>query len=240
VIFDNYGQVLNHAIVIEIECSIETILISKLDESYVIYLSLDDEDRGAEFSVGDEHIHISDYEEGMPCHTLLLTVDEDFNHITHEPLRYEFEYMAANNSTVLYINSRRIYWYNSKLSPIKGKELDVFSDNLGDQKDFEMSDKYLFVLTKHQKFMIIDLKSSEVLEEIAVNADQLKLVSTDYLALFDSTSRMIYLYDQNEPFDFYEEVNLGEAIEDDMELLKDKSKYFTFYNETQMEYFMLN
>jgi hypothetical protein len=69
-----------------------------------------------------------------------------------------------------------------------------------------MSEKHLFVLCSASKLNIFDLEKFELTKEIDVNADQLKFVSTDYLALFGSASRRVYLFEPDGDFNSTQEL----------------------------------
>ncbi len=59
----------------------------------------------------------------------------------------------------------------------------------------------------------------------------MKPVSSDYLALFDSTSRKIYFYSQRDDFNLEKEFNLSDKIDTGLELARDTTKSLLFFNE---------
>ena len=72
---------------------------------------------------------------------------------------------------------------------------------------------------------------------VNVNAYQMKLVSNDFLALYDSTSRKIYLFGQSDDFTLENEIDLANKIEAGLSLVRDKARSLSFWNQTKLMYF---
>ncbi len=135
--------------------------------------------------------------------------------------------IIANSSLFLCKAFLRNYCYDLNLHAIKKMPLLKLPMNVlgAETVNFKMSDRYLFALCIGEKLKIFGLPSFNRIREIDLNADQMKLVSTDYLALFDSKSRMVYLYEQDD-----EQISLAESIEDGFTLASDQNKSISFYN----------
>ena len=93
------------------------------------------------------------------------------------------------------------------------------------------------MLSNYKRLTIFDIIEFAQVKEINVNADQMKLVSNDFLALYDSTSRKIYLFGQSDDFTLEKEINLANKIETGLWLASDKTRSLSFYNQTQLKYF---
>ncbi len=99
-----------------------------------------------------------------------------------------------------------------------------------------MSETHLFVLCSTGKLKIFDLERFELTKEIEVNADKMKLVSPDHLALFDTDSCMAYLFEQDCYFNLTEKFEFSNSLAVGLKLASDKTKSLAFYNQTQMKY----
>ncbi len=172
----------------------------------------------------------------------MLFVDEQFNYIKHQTFSSMFTHLAANSSQFLYINAAHTFFlYDSNLS-VNQSHLSnkVQANDSNTASDLEMSEKYLFVLCNTHKLKIFDLQTFDLVKEIDVNATQMKLVSTDYLALFNPTSRMMYFYSEDGDFALDEEVSLAESIEAGLTLAHDKTRFISFFNHNLIKYFDIN
>ncbi len=103
----------------------------------------------------------------------------------------------------------------------------------------EMSEAFLFVLCSTQKLKIFDLKAFDLVIEIDTKANQMKLVSTEFFALYDSAWRILHLHSQD-GFALVEKINLIGTIETGLKLARDKTRFITFYNEKKMKFLDIN
>ncbi len=141
--------------------------------------------------------------------------------------------MASNRTNLLCMDSLHRYsYFDSNLNNAIGPDLSEVRCNMKIKKtplDIEMSDKYLFLLYSSQILKIFDLKTFDLVHEIVnVNANQLKLVSTNYLAAFNSVTGMVYLYRQDDDFAFQENVNLAKSLDAGLILVRDKTPLIHF------------
>jgi hypothetical protein len=229
--FDNSGHVISRRNLFS-KLLIYEIKISKLREYYAILLQIGSESQGCNFQnkwLLNEDGSIRDY--------LALIADLDLNYVTHKPFDYMPKHVAANSFNFLYVDDSNLLFLCDKNLEIVQK---VGSKNIkiGTSKtilNIEMNDNHLFILWNNKKLRVHDLKTIRSVKEINVDAHQIKLVSTDYLALFNSTSRMMFFYDQDKDFDFEVEVNLAKEIDANLTLVQDKTKKFTFFSKTKMK-----
>jgi hypothetical protein len=100
----------------------------------------------------------------------------------------------------------------------------------------EMNDNNMFVLLKScQKLKIFETQTFTLVREIDTNANWLKLILTESIFLFDSTSRVVYWYDQHS-FEKLNEENISEQLpETNLMINSDKTKHITFYNSKAMK-----
>jgi hypothetical protein len=234
--FNNSAQVLSRIPEICLNTEIKEIKVIKLKSFYVFLFILDLV--STSFTFRNQNISLK-YSSESGFHGVLIQADEKLDYLKHHLTGSSKDmHVAANKYRLLYINSSSwIASYDFRhLSWIGSQVCNGVNESLDRQiLDLEASDKHLFVLYSNQQLKIFQLKASCLVKEINVNANQLKLVSTDYLALFNSTSRTVYLYNQDRRFDKVKELNLTESIEPGSKLSSDKTKFIAFYNNNQMK-----
>jgi hypothetical protein len=77
-----------------------------------------------------------------------------------------------------------------------------------------MNNSHLFILYRFKnQLRIFDLNTLDLVKKIDIKADNIKLVSTSHLILFDSEIRVIYLYNQSGDFEKLDQVDLKDELE---------------------------
>jgi hypothetical protein len=230
--FDNNGQVNIQIQNLFNDTAVKQLKVVRLGEYYAIQVNL---------MLGVDTCHFRTQQKIALNNTrnCLFIINKKMNFVKHLQLSSISMHMAANSSNLFCIDfSNQMFMYDSKLNLVQEEQLDILSGLVGQNVvDVNMNDQNLFVLCDIQTLKIFNAKTLSLLKEISVNANIISLVSNDYLVLFNSTSRMIHLYDQNGPvFDLKESALLDDKIEAGFVLASDKAKCFTFYNHTQMKY----
>jgi hypothetical protein len=245
VTFDNSGQVINQNLNLFDNYQIVDLKVVKLGTYFSINVDFGaDFDyefftfRGQEISFYD----ILDMGSGNYCQNILIIADEDLNYINHLNFYSMFKHMTANTLNLLCIDSSdQFSCYDLTLDLVMDHELDKVQKRITTSTlDLEMSDTHLFILCNTHKLKIFDLKTCDLVQEISVSANQIRLVFTDHIALFDPTSRMLHLHNQNHDFALDEEISLDKYIDAGLTLARDKTKTFSFYNNTHMKFFTLD
>jgi hypothetical protein len=99
-----------------------------------------------------------------------------------------------------------------------------------------MNENHLFILCKKNSSLlrIFDLNTCDLVKELEVEADQMKLVSTTHLILFDSDKQVLFLYNQSDDFDKLEHVDLKPWLESEELNLSGcgTSSQILFYNQS--------
>jgi hypothetical protein len=95
--------------------------------------------------------------------------------------------------------------------------------------DVEINDEYTFVLLRNHKLKIFDIKTNDLVKEIEVKADQIKLFPARYIGLFNSQSFIMVLYD-NINFEKQQELNFVKLVRPGCKLSRDKTKFVSFYD----------
>jgi hypothetical protein len=177
------------------------------------------------------------------CRSLLIIADSNLNLLNYKPMNSGF-YLAANSSHLLCIDrSYKVSYYDSNLDSAFTPKLAIDNERTAGVRfhDIEMSDEYLFMLGDDRLLRIFELEEFARVKEISVDADQMKLVSGDYLAVFSTTSGRLCLYGQFDDFSLEKEIEIDfeEEIDDDDGLMvaRDKTRSLTLYNSTKIKYF---
>jgi hypothetical protein len=68
---------------------------------------------------------------------------------------------------------------------------------------------------------------------MSVNGDQMKLVSTEYLAVLNSASKMLYVYNQDGGFEKVSEKSMPDLGDKKVVLSHDRAKFVTVYSYIQ-------
>jgi hypothetical protein len=80
-----------------------------------------------------------------------------------------------------------------------------------------MNDINLFILCSYPgtTLKIFSLDTLDLVKEVEVTADKMKLVSTKYLILSDSHNNVLYLYKQSGDFEKLDQANLRQLLDGD-------------------------
>jgi hypothetical protein len=180
---------------------------------------------------------------------LFFILDQDFNYIKHNASYHgkELLYMTANSSKVICIDSCYNYYlldmdFVSVNGMLLQSKLQISIQNqIGNTViDVQMSDRRVFFLCSDKKLKIFEINSGNLVKEIEISANQIKLAPNNRLVLFDSLSRIVYLYEQTLKFDKLDEVNLAQILKADLKINRDQSNCLAFYNTEHMKYTLLN
>jgi hypothetical protein len=179
---------------------------------------------------------------------LFFMIDHNFNYLRHSCIIHDnfnsksIQHMAANSSTILWVNTDFKYSYlDMNLALLNDKPLDAITTQVGNTiVDVQMNDKYAFFLCNDKKLKIFEIDSGHFVKEIKTSADQIKLTPVDRLVLFDSVNRVVYFYDQSVEFCKLNEVYLGGSIEADLLINRDQSNCLAFFNSKSMTYISMD
>jgi hypothetical protein len=233
--FDNKGALLkencplNHASA--------DLKISMLSNKYVIslYCSQIYNCSTISFFGNNVQVHYNQREYSNIC----IIIDDKLCYLQHRFFTTQNLLLSANSSSILSIDKAYNYhFYDSSLEINSDKSLAKIKDKIGlTIVDLEMSDSNIFCLCSTHKLVIFDLGTIDVVKEITVNATQIKLTLTGNLYLFNSTNRVICVYDSGDNFEKFDEIRLSEEkIESGLVMAKDKTDCITFYNKSKMVY----
>jgi hypothetical protein len=170
--------------------------------------------------------------------TNLLTVtDDSVTFIKQLEMSNPVLHIASNGSSIFCIDSsHHCYFYNMELELVSEKLVYKIKEKVGKTiVDLDMNDEKIFVLCNNNKFKIFDFETFEVLMEVDTKASQIKLVSLDYLVLFDAASRLVYLYEQSGEFRKLDDRDFTQSLETGLTLSRDKSRFVSFYNVKSMK-----
>jgi WD40 repeat protein len=157
--------------------------------------------------------------------------------VQHKVLTKNQLFMTANESSILCIDSSFNYYYRDKhFNNKKDESFDKIEQEAGNTVlDIEMNEQYIFILYSTNKLKIFDTEKLDLVKEIDITANQIKLVSTSHFVLFDSTSRLIQLYDQCANFELLHNVDLSATIDIGFRMAQDRTKHLTFFNHDVMK-----
>jgi hypothetical protein len=151
-------------------------------------------------------------------------------------------HMVTNSSNILCIDSTyKYYCLDMNLAVISDKPLNAIITQVGNTiVNVQMNDQFVFFLCSSKKLKIFNVKTGNLVKEIDTNANQIKLVTTEYLILFDSINRKVHLYEQFGEFCKLDDIDLAQSLETGLIINRDKSKNLAFYNSTCMKYTFLD
>ncbi len=104
----------------------------------------------------------------------------------------------------------------------------------------EMNSEHVLFVFSENKLMIFDLKEFDLVKEIEVQTNHMKLVSNRYLALFHSYLRSLCLYDQVN-FEKVSEINLEleQLIGYDHAIASDRTELVLIGDHTHVTWFSI-
>jgi hypothetical protein len=239
VTFDNDGKVINKITNILVNMEIESIRIVKLIDTFIINVNSYSSLTSVQFHGNrtKSSMHTCFEANNLPFSNVAFVIDENANYLHHKVLNFVQLFMTANNSSILCIDSSYTYYYNDTHYNLEiGKSFDRIKKEVGQTViDLGMNDRFIFIVCNTKKLKIFDIEKLDLVKEIDIIANQIKLVSTSHFVLFDSTSRLIQLYDQYSSFKRLHEVHLAQSIDSDLSIAHDRTNYLTFFNHKLMK-----
>jgi hypothetical protein len=169
---------------------------------------------------------------------VLFIVDHDLIRKSLKKKNYELLHMAANNSNILCVDTDyNYYYYCMDLEVITDKPLFLIKQAISSTiVNLEMNSQHLFFMCNTKQLKILSIESFELVKVIETDANQIRLISIDYILLYDSAKRCACLYEQYGDFNQLKEINLDESIEDGLCMNRGTSKRISFYNSTCIKY----
>jgi hypothetical protein len=172
------------------------------------------------------------------CKYLIIKTDENFNYVKHLPIQFYVRHLSANESSVLCVDSAdKWVCFDSNLVEIRRDETHKLQKLVSQPLDFVINDKYVFILTKSNGLKIFDLDSFGLVKEIDVRGDQMRLVSTSDLLVFDANDRELCVFEQDIDLRLNEKVSLRGLIDAGLGLARDTTRTVSFYDRTRVYYF---
>jgi hypothetical protein len=236
VTFDNQGEIVDHLVDLFPDSETCAVKIATMKDNFVVNVLLNyNKPISSGFHYRD-HVVPGLADGANDCVAFL--VDKNWDYVNHVALSAFTFVLAANHSSVMFVDvSYNCYIYDSSLSIAQGRSLGNIRDLVGQTiSDVQMNDSNVFVLCVNRRLKVLDLKKFDLVAEVSVEADRMKLVSARYLALLDSNSRMLTIYNH---VDLSEEdqIDLRKKTEAGLVLARDSSHYISFYDKTQMKFF---
>jgi hypothetical protein len=144
---------------------------------------------------------------------ILIIIDSQFNYVKHKFFDLNFVRTGCNDSNIICLDdSDDFYYLDMNLEFVDNKPFDKITDNF-ETNTILMSRSHLFTLCSREILRIFDLNTLDLVKKIDVKADEIKLVSTSHLIIFDSGKRMIHLYNQSGDFEKLDQVDLSDELE---------------------------
>jgi hypothetical protein len=181
--------------------------------------------------------------ESAAVSNILFKVDRNFNCVKYKVnFCDQLLFMAANSVNILCVdNNYKYYFLDADLEAIPDKpSIYTMAQVSNSLVAVQINEQFMFFLGKFKKLKIFSIESGLLVKEIETNANQIKLVSTDYLVLFDSEKRVVYFYEQNGEFRKLDEVDLAQSIDTNLVVSRDRSSILSFYNSKLMKYVSLD
>jgi hypothetical protein len=177
--------------------------------------------------------------------SLLFKIDRNFACLSHKVNHFgnnHLLHIATNSSSILCVDSTKKYYYlDTKLAVIFDKPLNTITSQVGSTIiGVQMNEQLAFYLCSSKKLKIFNVQTGNLVKEIETNANQIKLVPTENLILFDSTNRKVHLFEQFGEFRKLDDIDLAQSLETGLIINRDKSKNLVFYSSTCMKYTFLD
>jgi hypothetical protein len=169
---------------------------------------------------------------------VLVLLDEKLNYVKHvnsSQVRF-----SANSSNILFCDGcYNFSMLDLNLNQIECIELENLSTSVQvDIVDFVMNDQNVFILNKEGSIQIFNLKTFDLVKTIHIEANGIKLISSNYVCLFSSNNGVFCFYDQKD-FEKRKEINLRSLVKKSYKLARDNSKYVSFGDQTCMRWFSI-
>jgi hypothetical protein len=132
---------------------------------------------------------------------ILVLFDEEFNCLKHIVIDFCVMRMACNDLNIICIDDdEQLHYFDIDLELMADESFNKVKETVGsdDLDEILMNNRSLFVLSKKSELLrIFELSTFDLVREIDVKADKMKLVSNSHIVLFDWTDQVIYLYNQS-------------------------------------------
>jgi hypothetical protein len=231
--FDDNGDPLGRLVLINSpEIRILNVKVTKLADKFLLSAFFDIKQSLEYYCYFQEElIHLEN------CNIVFL-VDQNFGLIKHVAFENEISHLAANESKILMIDSLKSYFfYDSSSGFVEDRSIDKIKPLInGKILSLEMNESHVFVLLEKGKLKVFDLSTFGLFGELDVDANQMKLVSDRYLSIFNSATRLVYLYDQSS-MNKEEEINLDRTINTGLQISSDKSRFISFVDKNRIRWF---
>jgi hypothetical protein len=145
--------------------------------------------------------------------------------------------LASNDSNTIYIQANNTFTIcDLNLKNESNTILDSVEQRVGETTvDLVMSNQYAFFLCNTKQALIFDLKMFNLVKVIDTNACRIKILSNDWLVLYDSSIRAIVLHESSGDFDKDDEISCVDIRGYNM--INDNSDNLTFYDDSGIDYF---
>jgi hypothetical protein len=181
----------------------KNIVVFQLFEFYLIITDI------RESSVSIFGRPIAQHKQNSAIYCLL---DRNLKYVKHKIVNHSLTSIASSDSNIFCIDDEKFYLYDMDLELVTGRPLNKIKKKIGDYSNqFVMSNFHLFMMCDHRDgkvLRIFDLQTCDLVKEFDVKADNIKLVSTSYLILWDRQRKILHLYDQSDDFEKLDQVDM--------------------------------
>jgi hypothetical protein len=175
---------------------------------------------------------------------ILVFIDKEFNYLKHQIVEHNVAYMVSNHSITICIDEdEHPHFYDTNLEPVTDKPLNKIRGKVGDTIIYQIkiNEYNLFILCTNDEtkmVRIFDLNTFDLVKEIEVEADRMKLVSTSHLILFNSNEKVLYSYNQSDDFEKLDQVDMKPSLDFDelMFVTSDKSSIISFCDKSRTKF----
>jgi hypothetical protein len=228
--------------------SFDSIEIACMGKNYVLTVSLMDRPAFIRFN-GSSNLSCYDDLTGHRSDHMILLIDENLNYLSHFNVKFSARCLAASKSRILVVDSgNNLQFFDSSLSPILVQRADLLKISQHTRRYISrvaLSDSYLFILgySADKKLLVFNLETFDFVAEIETTttaANQLKLLSSDFIFLFNSQSNMASVHKQQGPlFEKVEDLDLSQSLSNfyqSFDLAGDETSFVSFYDSTQVKF----
>jgi hypothetical protein len=225
--------------------------VVKMDDKYLLHVRYATSSQHVNFRGQKQISRVANIDEK---YELIIITDNNLNYLDHICNSLRVVRIAANKSYILSIESYdHGSWimdgyhctaYNMQL---KKTFLDcpldeLLQSNNNQLMDLRMNETHIFFLCIPNKLRIFDIENlwSGQVKEIEFNVDaidQMKLLSTETVALFDYKNNEIRLFNQSGGFDELESLKLPVSFDNNMYMSQANLSHISFFNSHLVRYF---
>jgi hypothetical protein len=235
--FNQNGDLISNLSGTLITTKVERMCVTKMGKMFVLSFGLAHDYNY--FFVNDQKMSCYDSSGDEKDTDFVMIINEHFRFIKCIPLYYEL--ISSNKSNIVCVESYEdndepdFLLLNTHLVTVNSEPKESIMDD-DEVVDLRINDSLMFVLCDENQLRIFDLQTFDPVKVMTTNANRIEFMPMNRLVLYDAVDQSLRLYDQSADFKKIASYNFDNEMEDDLELVCDKTNRYSFYNHETVIY----